>query len=117
LTNTESVTCHTYGWPKVEFLSAGGAVLSPQIKYSTKTALAPTPRTMIDLKPGQMAFFRIVTSLIGAGGTTCADATELELTVPYDTLSQKVAIPGGAPACGAVTVSPVLPRYIADAAK
>jgi hypothetical protein len=117
LTNTESATCHTYGWPKIEFLSAAGAVLSPQrIENSTKDPLGLTPLTIIDLKPGQQAFFRIIASEESStsDGRDCADATKLELTVPYDTLAQDVAVPG-VPACGVVTVSPLLPRYIADA--
>jgi hypothetical protein len=117
LTNTESATCHTYGWPRIEFLSTAGAVLGAEASDSKKTLLqAPTPVTVVNLAPGQKAYLRVLVSGSESGAKTCAKATEMALTVPYDTLAQNVAIPGGVPVCGAITVSPLLPRYIADAA-
>jgi hypothetical protein len=116
LTNTESATCHTYGYPKIEFLSSAGGVLLAQIGHSKKTSFdTPTPATMVNLAPGQKAYFKIVSTSTGPSGRSCAKATEMELTVPYDSLAQTVPVPGGVPACGAVTVSPVLPHYIAYA--
>jgi Protein of unknown function (DUF4232) len=116
LTNTESATCHTDGWPKLQFVSAAGGMISVTLRDTARDVVGSTPRSVVNLAPGQKVWFRIVTPNSGSTGAACAKATEIALTVPLDTLAQNVTTPGGVPACGTVSVSPVMPHYIWAAA-
>ncbi|HEX3802701.1 MAG TPA: DUF4232 domain-containing protein [Solirubrobacteraceae bacterium] len=108
LKNTGSKTCHTYGWPGVEFLSAGDKPLPTDATRTTGDVVGSTPANALALKPGEEASFRIVASDVGTGGGGCATAKQLQIYAPDDTVTMKVSLPGVA-ACGKATVSPLLP--------
>jgi hypothetical protein len=108
LKNTSSSTCHTYGWPGVEFLSSSGAALPTGTTRTTGDVVGSTPAGVVTLAPGQEASFRMVTSDMGPNGSACPTATALQIYAPDDTVKMKIALSGVA-ACGKGTVSPMLP--------
>jgi Protein of unknown function (DUF4232) len=109
LKNTGSTTCHTYGWPGVELLSSSGAGLPTSAKRTTTDVQGATPASVLTLKPGEQASFRLIASDSAAGGGNCKNATMLQIYAPDDTVTMKVRISGGVPACGKATLSPMLP--------
>jgi hypothetical protein len=109
LTNSGPSTCHTYGWPGVQLLSSVDAPLPTDAVRTTSDLLGSTPAVLLNLKPGAEASFRILESDSGAGGGSCETATQLQIYAPDDTVTMKVPLVGGVPACGKTTVSPVMP--------
>lgn len=109
LKNTGSSTCHTYGWPGVELLSSSGAGLPTNATRTTTDVQGATPASVLTLKPGEQASFRLIASDFAAGGGSCKNATMLQIYAPDDTVTMKVGISGGVPACGKATLSPLLP--------
>ena len=109
LKNTGSRTCHTYGWPGVELLSSNGVGLPTNATRTTTDVLGDTPANLLTLKPGEQASFRLIASGFAAGGGSCENASQLQIYAPDDTVTMKVAISGGVPACGKATLSPMLP--------
>ncbi len=109
LTNTGSTTCHTYGWPGVEFLSSSGAALPTGATRTTSDMIGSTEPVMINLKPGQAASFRLMSHDSYDGGSECQSASELQIYAPDDTAAMQVTISGGATACGSTGVSPMQP--------
>jgi Protein of unknown function (DUF4232) len=107
LKNTGSTTCHTYGWPGVQFLSSSGAGLATHTTRTTGDVVGSTPAAVLTLAPGDEASFRMVTSDMGAGGGSCPTASALQIYAPDDTVTMKVAVPGVA-ACGKATLSPMM---------
>jgi hypothetical protein len=108
LKNTGSTTCHTYGWPGVEFLSSSGAALPTDATRTTGDVVGSTPAAVLTLAPGQEASFRMVTSDMGPGGSACPSAAALQIYAPDDTATLKVTVSGIA-ACGRATLSPMMP--------
>jgi hypothetical protein len=108
LKNTGSTTCHTYGWPGVEFLSSSGGALPTGSTRTTGDVVGATPANLLTLAPGQEASFRMVTSDMGPNGSSCPTASALQIFAPDDTVKMKVALSGVA-ACGKATLSPLLP--------
>jgi hypothetical protein len=109
LKNTGSSTCHTYGWPGVELLDANGNGLPTNATRTTTDLLGDTPASVLTLKPGEEASFRLVATDFASGGGDCANATQLQIYAPDDTVTMTVPISGGVPACGKATLSPMLP--------
>jgi Protein of unknown function (DUF4232) len=109
LKNTGSSPCHTYGWPGVELLSSSGAALPTNATRTTTDVQGATPANVLTLKPGEQASFRLIASDFAAGGGSCKNATQLQIYAPDDTVTMKVRISGGVPACGKATLSPMLP--------
>jgi hypothetical protein len=107
LRNRGNATCHTYGWPGVEFLGAGGQALRTQSRRVTADVLGSTPASVIALAPGEWASFRVIaTDQNSRGGTAgCETAHALQIIAPDDTTPISVAIPGGAYECAVATVS------------
>ena len=108
LKNTGTRTCHTYGWPGVEFLSSSGAALPTGSTRTTGDVVGSTPANPLTLAPGQEASFRMVTSDMGPGGSSCPTASALQIFAPDDTVKMKLSL-GGVAACGKTTLSPLLP--------
>ena len=109
LKNTGSSACHTYGWPGVQFQTTSGADLPTNATRTSSDLLGSTPATILTLKPGQEASFRLITHDSAAGGRGCKNANQLQIFAPDDTVTMKVAVAGGVPACGDATLSPMLP--------
>jgi hypothetical protein len=114
LKNSGSTTCHTYGWPGVQFLSSSGAALPTHATRTTGDVVGSTPAGELTLTPGASASFRMVTSDVGVGGGNCPTAGALQIYAPDDTVTMKVSVPGVA-ACGKATLSPMLPGVSAFA--
>ncbi|MGH2836011.1 MAG: DUF4232 domain-containing protein [Solirubrobacteraceae bacterium] len=108
LKNMGSTTCHTYGWPGVEFLSSAGAALPTNATRTTGDVVGSTPANVLTLAPGQEASFRMVTSDMGPNGSSCPTASALQIYAPDDTVKMKLAVNGVA-ACGKGTLSPMMP--------
>jgi hypothetical protein len=108
LKNTGSTTCHTYGWPGVQFLSSAGAALPTGATRTTGDVVGSTPANVLTLAPGEAASFRMVSSDMGPGGSACPNASALQIFAPDDTVRMRVSLNGVA-ACGKTTVSPMLP--------
>lgn len=108
LKNTGSTTCHSYGWPGVLFLSSSGAPLPTGSVRTTGDVVGSTPATVLALKPGDEASFRMVTSDMGPNGSSCPTASDLQIYAPDDTVKMKVSVAGVA-ACGKSTLSPLMP--------
>jgi hypothetical protein len=111
LRNRGTATCHTYGWPGVEFLGSEGQGLQTQSKRVTKDILGSTPASVITLAPGRQASFRVVApDQNRSGGTSgCETADALRIIAPDDAARMSVEIPGGAYECASATVSPLQP--------
>jgi uncharacterized protein DUF4232 len=109
LKNTGSTTCHTYGWPGVELLSSDGVGLPTNATRTTTDVLGETPANVLKLKPGEQASFRLIATDFASGGGNCDNASQLQIYAPDDTVTMKVAISGGVPACGRATLSPMMP--------
>ena len=108
LKNTGSATCHTYGWPGVQFLDSSGKKLPTTGFKTTSDKLGDTHATVLTLKPGEEASFRIVASDIASGGGSCPTTSGLQIYPPDDTATVKVSLPG-IEACSNITWSPLLP--------
>ena len=108
LKNTSSTSCHTYGWPGVQFLSSRGSALRTGATRTTTDVAGSTPATAITLKPGEVASFRMTASDVPTGGGSCPTAAKLQIYAPDDTATMNVAVPGIA-ACGKATLSPMMP--------
>jgi hypothetical protein len=107
LKNTGSTICHTYGWPGVQFLSSSGGALPTGSVRTTGDVVGSTPATVLALKPGGEASFRVVASDMGPNGSSCPTASYLQIYAPDDTVKMKVSVSGVA-ACGKSTVSPLM---------
>jgi hypothetical protein len=116
LRNRGSAICHTYGWPGVKFVGAGGQGLTTRSRRVTSDILGSTPASLIALAPGRWASFRVVaTDQNSNGGTAgCEMAHALQIIAPDDTGKLSVGIPGGAYECSAVTISALQPGDTAD---
>ncbi len=109
LKNTGSGSCHTYGWPGVQFVSASGKPLGTNATRTSTDVAGQTPASVLTLRPGEDASFRLIAQGFASGGANCPNATELQIIAPDDTATMKVAITGGVPACGHATLSPMQP--------
>ena len=114
LKNTGNASCHTYGWPGVEFLSSSGSALPTNSTRTTGDLVGSTPAAVLTLAPGDEASFRMVVSDMATGGGSCPTASELQIYAPDDTVTMKVSVPGIA-ACGKGTLSPMMPGVSAFA--
>jgi Protein of unknown function (DUF4232) len=113
LTNTGSASCHTYGYPGVEFLSSSGAALPTDSTRTTSDFFGSLPEHELTVAPGAEISFRLGVTHVAQGSDSasgCVTAAELQVIPPDDTHTLVVTIPdGGAYECGTTTVSPVQP--------
>jgi hypothetical protein len=113
LTNATGSSCHTYGYPGVEFLSAAGKPLPTNAIRTVHDFFGPAPARVLTLAPGQAASFRLGTTDQGAGGSSagCQTASALQVIPPDDThaLSVGIGSSGGAYECGTASVTPLQP--------
>ena len=111
LRNHGSATCHTYGWPGIEFIGTGGRPLPTKSRRVTRDVLGSAPASVIALPPGMWASFRIVaTDQNSSGGSAgCETAHSLQIVTPDDGGTMSIGIPGGAYECMVTTVSALQP--------
>jgi hypothetical protein len=105
LRNHTEASCHTYGFPGVEFLDRAGQPIPGKIVRSTRDFAGSAPKTKLVLGPGQQASFRIVTSDVGSGA--CPMGASLQIIAPDDTQTMRVALSGSVLVCSHPTVSPL----------
>jgi hypothetical protein len=109
LRNAGTVTCHTFGFPGVLFLSSTGAPLPTSAQRVTRDFFGSAPATALALAPGQSASFRLGVTHGQASSAGCVTAAALQVIPPDDTRTLHVTIPQGAYECGVATVSPLRP--------
>jgi hypothetical protein len=113
LTNISSASCHTYGYPGVQFLSSSGAALPTDSTRTTDDFFGSLPERALTVAPGAEVSFRLGTTHVAQGSDSaagCVTAAELQVIPPDDTHTLVTVIPsGGAYECGTATVSPVQP--------
>lgn len=108
LRNTGSASCHTYGYPGVQFLNRGGATLPTIPSHVTTDFFGTLPLTGVTLASGATASFRLGVTHGISSTAGCSTAYALQVIPPNDTRTLRVAIPDGAYECRTVTVSPVV---------
>jgi len=109
LRNTGATTCHTYGFPGVQFLDRSGAPLPTQPSHTTQDFFGSVPKVPLVVAPGQTVSFRLGVTHGAASTAGCTTAYGLQVIPPDDTATLRVAIGQGAYECRTVTVSPLRP--------
>ena len=113
LRNTSQSSCHTYGYPGVQFLALSGKPLPTTPTHTTDDFFGHTTLRPLVVGPGDTVSFRLGVSHVGTGGSSsgCTTADGLQVIAPDDTATLRTQIPsGGAAECGGtVTVSPLQP--------
>ena len=108
LRNTSGSTCHTYGYPGVQFLSSGGQALPTHPTHSTTDLMGTTKLERLTVSPGATVSFRLTVSHVANSPSACVTAAAVQVIPPDDTSSLKVTVTGGADECnGDVGVSPL----------
>jgi len=109
LKNKSSSECHTYGYPGILFLAAGGHGLTTDTTRTTHDFFGSLPLKVLTVAPGQEVSFRIGTSDVTGSGPSCATAHGLQVIPPDDTATLRVTLQNGTYECGTATVSPLQP--------
>lgn len=109
LRNASGQSCHTVGFPGVQFLSTGGAPLPTHSVRTTHDLFGSAPLAGLDLAPGASASFRLGVGHGLASSAGCATAATLAVIAPDDMVTLRIPIPGGAYECTDATVSPLRP--------
>jgi hypothetical protein len=108
LRNTSSSTCHTYGYPGVQFLDRAGKPLPTNSTRTTQDFFGSVPENKLVVAPGQSVSFRLGVTHGAASPAGCTTAYGLQAIPPDDTATLHVTIVnGGAYECGTATVSPL----------
>jgi hypothetical protein len=108
LRNISNSTCHTYGYPGVQFLDRAGKVLPTDSTRTTQDFFGSVPEKQLTVEPGQSVSFRLGVTHGAASPVGCTTAYGLQVIPPDDTATLHVAIVnGGAYECRTATVSPL----------
>ena len=108
LRNISSSTCHTYGYPGVQFLDRAGKALPTDSTRTTQDFFGSVPEKKLEVAPGQSVSFRLGVTHGAASPAGCTTAYGLQVIPPDDTATLHVAIVnGGAYECRTATVSPL----------
>lgn len=108
LRNVSARTCHTFGYPGVQFVNDAGTAVPTVSTRTTHDLFGTTTRRGIDLAPGAEASFRLGVDHGFAAGSKCVTAAALNVIPPDDTATLVIRVPGGAYECGRATVSPLV---------
>lgn len=108
LRNASGQSCHTFGFPGVQFLSTGGAPLPTHSVRTTHDLFGSVRLSGFELPAGASASFRLGVSHGLASNAGCATAAALSVIPPDDTASLRIEIPDGAYECADATVSPLV---------
>jgi hypothetical protein len=109
LRNTSSGACHTYGYPGILFLGAGGQPLTTNTTRTTHDFFGSLPLAALTVAAGQEVSFRVGTSDVTGSGPSCTTAHALQVIAPDDTATLRVTLQNGTYECGNATVSPLQP--------
>jgi len=108
LRNISNSTCHTYGYPGVQFLDRAGKALPTDSTRTTQDFFGSVPEKELTVEPGQSVSFRLGVTHGAASPVGCTTAYGLQVIPPDDTATLHVAIVnGGAYECRTATVSPL----------
>jgi hypothetical protein len=109
LRNTSTASCHTYGYPGVQFLARSGAPLPTDSARTTRDFFGSAPEVALVVAPGASVSFRLGVTHGAASPVGCTTAYGLQVIPPDDTATLHAAIAGGAYECRTTTVSPLRP--------
>jgi hypothetical protein len=109
LTNTSTQSCHTYGYPGVQFQTSSGSALPTSTTRTTHDFFGTQPATELIVAPGKTVSFRLGVTHGEATSAGCVTAAQLQVIPPDDTHTLVVTILGGAYECGTATVAPLQP--------
>lgn len=109
LKNTGSATCHTGGFPGIQWLDKSGKPLPTTPKRVTSDMAGSVPVVSLGVAPGSTVSFRLFVTHGAVPGLPCTSAAALQVIPPNDTSTLHVSIPGGAFECKETTVSPLRP--------
>jgi hypothetical protein len=108
LRNISGATCHTYGYPGVQFTDRAGKPLPTKSTRTTQDFFGSVPEKKLVVAPGQNVSFRLGVTHGAASPVGCTTAYGLQVIPPDDTATLHVTIVnGGAYECGTATVSPL----------
>lgn len=110
LRNISGASCHTYGYPGIQFLDRDGQPLPTLSTRTTHDYFGKTPVQALLIDPGNSVSFRlgVTHGIVSTAG--CATAYGLQVIAPDDTNTIRMVIPdGGAYECRTATLSPLLP--------
>ncbi len=110
LTNTSGHSCHTYGYPGILFLGAGGQSLPTVPSRTTQDFFGKAPAVALTVAPGAAVSFRLGVTHGASSTAGCTTAHGLQVIPPDDTVTLRAEIgDGGAYECRTATVSPLRP--------
>ncbi len=109
LRNVSSRSCHTFGFPGVQFLDAGGRPLPTAATRTTQDFFGSAPERALSVARGQSVSFRIGVTHGIPSSAGCTTAAAVSVIPPDDTESLHVTVPNGVYECRAATVTPVEP--------
>ena len=107
LRNTGSSSCHTIGFPGVQFLARDGSDLPTAPTHATRDVFGVSPLRGLEVGPGQSVSFRLTVTHGVGSSAGCTTAYGLQVIAPNDTATMRVSIPDGATECGTAIVSPL----------
>jgi hypothetical protein len=109
LRNTSSHSCHTYGFPGIQFLDRSGRPLPTVTTRTTHDFFGAAPLQALVVAPRTSVSFRVGVTHGMASSAGCTTAAGISVIPPDDTSSLQATMPQGAYECGTATVSPVRP--------
>lgn len=110
LRNISGSSCHTYGYPGIQFLDRAGQPLPTLSTRTTHDYFGKAPVQALLIEPGNSVSFRlgVTHGIVSSAG--CVTAYGLQVIAPDDTQPIRMVIPdGGAYECRTATVSPLRP--------
>lgn len=107
--NVTSRSCHTYGFPGIQFVDKNGRPLPTKSTRTTHDFFGSAPLQALVVAPNGTVSFRVgVTHGINSSAG-CTTAYGISVIPPDDTSSLRTTISQGAYECGSATVSPLRP--------
>ncbi|MEA2210906.1 MAG: hypothetical protein QOF83_854 [Solirubrobacteraceae bacterium] len=113
LRNRSTRSCHTYGYPGIQFLDRMGKSLPTQASHSTDDFFGHSLLRSLSVAPGHSVSFRLDVSHGSGTPGRCPTAAALRVIPPDDTRALRTAITNGAYECGHAIVSPLQPGHSA----
>jgi hypothetical protein len=107
LRNRGAHTCHTYGYPGIQFLDGHGKPLPTHPTHSTRDFFGHSPLRALSVAPGHQVSFRLDVSHGSGSPGQCPTAAALQVIPPDDTHTLSTSITNGAYECGRTIVSPL----------
>lgn len=109
LRNVSTRSCHTFGFPGVQFLDGAGRPLPTVSTRTTQDFFGSAPERALTVAPGQSVSFRIGVTNGTSSSAGCTTAAAVSVIPPNGTESLRVTFPQGAYECRMATVTPVEP--------